>query len=210
MKGEYITQKSFPFFNIRRQEETFELVQDNMDLFNIISRIIENSKKQFEERIKSDSMRELYEDRTYYVYTLTRIIKVNINHAINAGELNLFNARFKQCEYYVASDLFSSYIKKLNEKGLPSYADSVASECRLRNHEQLPCVFIGPKVDNSGFVGGTCLAITNGKEDTYWVLDIIPNQEKENRSLDFVLEENDIDEICKPNEEFAIRRKKAE
>lgn len=55
MKGEYITQQSFPFFNIRRQEETFELVQENMDLFNIISRIIESSKEQFEERIKKRS-----------------------------------------------------------------------------------------------------------------------------------------------------------
>lgn len=210
MKGEYITQQSFPFFNIRRQEETFELVQENMDLFNIISRIIENSKEQFEERIKNDPMREVYEDRTYYVYTLTRIIKVNINRAINSGELNLFSARFKQCEYYVASDLFSIYIKKLNEKGLPSYADSIASECRLRNHEQLPCVFIGPKVDSSGFVGGTCLAITNGKEDTYWVLDIIPYQEKVTNSVGFALEGREIDEMCKPKEEFAIRRRKAE
>lgn len=48
MKGEYITQKSFPFFNIRRQEETFELVQDNMDfliLFPVLLKIVKNSLK---------------------------------------------------------------------------------------------------------------------------------------------------------------------
>lgn len=210
MKSENLNQTSFPFFYVGRQEETVELVKDNMEIFIIISRIIETSKNQFEERIKNDSMRELYEDRTYYIHTLTRIIKVNINRAINSGELSLFQARYRQCEYYVASDLFSIYIKKLNEKGLPSYAESIASECRLQNHEQLPCVFVGPRVDDAGFVGGTCLAITSGKENAYWVLDILPKYQEDINSIDFTLEEKEVDEICRPNEDFVIRRKQAQ
>ena len=210
MKSEYLGQTSFSFFNTGRQQETIDLVQDSMDLFHIIARIIEFSKEQFEERIKSDSMIDLYDDRTYYIHTLTRIIKVNINRAIDNGEINLFKARYKQCQYYVLSDLFSIYIKKLNEKGLPSYAESIASECRLQNHEQLPCVFIGPRVDNRGFIGGTCLAITDGKEKVYWVLDINPEDQSVINSIDFTLQEKDVNEICKPKEEFVIRRKKAE
>ena len=210
MKSEYLGQTSFSFFNAGRQQETIELVQDNMELFHIIARIIETSKEQFENRIKSDPMIDLYDDRTYYIHTLTRIIKVNINRAIDGRELNLFKARYKQCQYYVSSDLFSIYIKKLNEKGLPSYAESVASDCRLHNHEQLPCVFIGPRVDNSGFVGGTCLAITNGKDEVYWVLDINPEEQSVINSIDFALQEKEVDEICKPKEEFVVRRKKAE
>lgn len=108
MKSEYLGQTSFSFFNAGRQQETIELVQDNMELFHIIARIIETSKEQFENRIKSDPMIDLYDDRTYYIHTLTRIIKVNINRAIDGGELNLFKARYKQCQYYVSSDLFSS------------------------------------------------------------------------------------------------------
>lgn len=210
MKSEYLGQTSFSFFNVGRQQETIDLVQDNMELFYVIARIIETSKKQFESRIKNDPLIGLYNDRTYYIHTLTRIIKVNINQAIDNGELNLFKARYKQCEYYVSSDLFSIYIKKLNEKGLPSYAESIASECRLQNHEQLPCVFIGPRVDSSGFIGGTCLAITSGKDEVYWVLDINPEEQSVINSIDFALEDKEVDEICKPKEEFAIRRKKAE
>jgi hypothetical protein len=210
MKSTYLGQRSFPFFNAGRQQETMDLVQAHMGLFHIIARIIETSKDQFENRIKNDPMIDLYDDRTYYIHTLTRIIKVNINRAIDNGELNLFKARYKQCQYYVLSDLFSIYIKKLNEKGLPSYAESIASDCRLHNHEQLPCVFIGPRVDNSGFVGGTCLAITNGKEAVYWVLDINPGEQSVINSIDFAFEDKEVDEICKPKEEFVVRRKKAE
>ena len=210
MKSTYLGQRSFPSFNAGRQQETMDLVQAHMGLFHIIARIIETSKDQFENRIKNDPMIDLYDDRTYYIHTLTRIIKVNINRAIDNGELNLFKARYKQCQYYVLSDLFSIYIKKLNEKGLPSYAESIASDCRLHNHEQLPCVFIGPRVDNSGFVGGTCLAITNGKEAVYWVLDINPGEQSVINSIDFAFEDKEVDEICKPKEEFVVRRKKAE
>lgn len=52
MKSEYLGQTSFSFFNAGRQQETIELVQDNMELFHIIARIIETSKEQFENRIK--------------------------------------------------------------------------------------------------------------------------------------------------------------
>ena len=80
----------------------------------------------------------------------------------------------------------------------------------MHNHEQLPCVFIGPRVDNSGFVGGTCLAITNGKDEVYWVLDINPEEQSVINSIDFALQDKEVDEICKPKEEFVVRRKKAE
>ena len=63
---------------------------------------------------------------------------------------------------------------------------------------------------NSGFVGGTCLAITNGKDEVYWVLDINPEEQSVINSIDFALQEKEVDEICKPKEEFVVRRKKAE
>lgn len=210
MKTESLTQAFFPFCDENRQQETYDLVQSQMELFQIISKIIDNTKKQFETRVKNDPIPELYEDRTYYIHTLTLMIKANVNQAINDGILKLYKARYMQCQYYVVPDLFSIYIKKLSEKGLPSYVDSLASGCRLQNDEDLPCVFIGPRVDSSGVVGGTCLTITNGKDDAYWVLDVIPKQQDSDKSIDFVLEETEVDDICKSKEEFAIRRKKTE
>lgn len=209
MKYENLNQFSLPFEGENRQSETVEIVNEHMSLFQLLANIIKESKKEFEERIRDDPKRDIYEDRTYFCYTLTQIIKSNINRAIDSGNLKLFKAIFGQCSYYVVNGALSIYVKKLSKKGLPSFNESHASDRRICNNENLPCVFIGPRVSDEGIVGEACLSITNGKDNMNWVYELNSNH-TDVKIASILLSDDKSDNLCRAKEEFIkIKEKKA-
>lgn len=207
MKGENIKQLSFLS---GRNEFTVTLLYEHMDMLKDLAYIIEQTKQQMEIRVINDPEPRLYEDKTYFAHTLTRLIKINIAEAIDKGELNLKKARYYQCDYFIIEGVMSIYIKKLNKEGLPAYNDSQASIKRMLNDEKLPCVFFGPRCNDQGLVGGACASITSGTGSSYWVAEIDPSISKlQEKNENIVYNNTNSDDICTPKEDIVkIKEKK--
>lgn len=200
MKGESIKQLSFL---IERNESTIDLVNENMHLLRKVADIIEQTKNQMEFRIINDPMPQLYEDKSYFAHTLTKLIKINIGLAIDRGELNLKKARYYQCDYFIIEGVMSLYIKKLNNDGLPAYNESQASSNRMSNNEKLPCLFLGPRYNDDGMIGGVYASITNGTNSSYWVMEIEPTLSRSEKKVEQIVYNNtNSDDICTVKEDM--------
>ena len=199
MKGENIKQLSF--FK-GRNESTINLVHENMNVLKELAGIIEQTKKDMEARVVSDAEPRLYEDKTYFAYTLTQLIKINIVSAIDRGELKLKKAHYYQCEYFILEGVMSIYIKKLSKEGLPAYNESQASRRRMLNDEKLPCLFLGPRYNDEGMVGGVCASITSGSSSSYWIAEIEPASKSQEKIEKIVYNDTNSDDICTAKEDM--------
>lgn len=206
MKGENIKQLSFL---MGREKATVNLFYEHKDILKDLACIIEQTKQQMEIRVINDPEPRLYEDKTYFAYTLTQLIKINIASAIDRGELCLKKARYYQCDYFIIEGVMSIYIKKLNKEGLPAYNESQASNRRMSNDEKLPCMFLGPRYNEQGMVGNVCACIPNGVSSSYWVKEIEPSVLRSQEINENIVYNNtNSDGICTPKEDMVKIKKR--
>ena len=208
MEYKNINQYCFDFGESHHRENILSLVDDNNDIFELIAKLIDQAKHEMARRMLEDPFPEIYQNKTCFATTLTEIIKAHIDRAIKDQDhpsvLFLKKAYYYQCEYYVLGGKLSLYIKKLDKKGRPSYAESIASYNRLENNERLPCVFIGPRTDKYGAIGSTCVSIVNGTES--WFKEISIQESISIESYNIVADINN-DDIYTINEEKVSERK---
>lgn len=156
MKTESIHQLEFAFYRGNRKKAE-DLVVEKTEVFEKICSAIEDAKNDLVKKKIEDP--EAYMSKKLEAHMLNELIKKHINKIEIDSHRIIKIEKYGSLRYVVDGEL-SLYVKKLNKKGLPSYNPTKASKKRMNNMEDIPCAFIGPRVNEMGMIGDTFISIT--------------------------------------------------